>query len=110
EAPGAGWFDQQAWKDHVSYPQNPVRSVGELNKLLTEMHGALPQINVPVLLMHSRDDKSVDPQNMPAVYAGLGSAEKEMLWLEKSGHVLPRDAQRETVFKAAADFVRRVEK
>jgi carboxylesterase len=109
EAPDAGWFDQQAAQDHISYPQNPVRSIGELNKLLKEMRGALPHVKVPVLLTHSRDDKYVDPQSMPAIYNKLGSIDKEMLWIEKSGHVLPRDAQRETVFKAAADFVRRIE-
>src|SRR5436190_6515190 len=32
EAPGTGWFDKEAWKDHVSYEQNPLRSIGELNK------------------------------------------------------------------------------
>jgi carboxylesterase len=109
EAPGTGWFDKQAWKDHISYPQNPVRSVGEVHKLLKEMRSALPQVKMPVLLMHSRDDRYVEPQSMPPIYDGLGSTDKEMLWIEKSGHVLPRDAQRETVFKAAADFVRRIE-
>jgi carboxylesterase len=109
EERGAGWFDKAAAKDHISYPRNPMRSIGELNKLLKTMRGALPQVKVPVLLMHSRDDRSVNPQSMPDIYEGLGSTDKEMLWIEKSGHVLPRDAQRETVFKAAADFVRRIE-
>src|ERR1051325_1901437 len=64
EQPGSSWFDKEAWKDHVSYPQNPVRSIGELNKLLGEMRAVLPQVNVPVLLIHSRDDKYVLPENM----------------------------------------------
>src|SRR5512133_2707377 len=45
EEPGSGWFDKEAWKEHISYPQNPVRSIGELNKLLTIMHEALPKID-----------------------------------------------------------------
>ena len=44
EAPGASWFDKEAWKGHISYPQNPVRSIGELNKLLGEMRAALPNV------------------------------------------------------------------
>jgi carboxylesterase len=110
EAPGTGWFDPEAWKEHVSYRQSPVRAFGELGKLLQEMRSALPQIKAPTLLIHSRNDTSIGPQNMLSIYEALGSADKQMLWIEKSGHVLPRDAQRETVFKAAADFIRGVEK
>jgi carboxylesterase len=108
--PDATWFDKEAFKSHISYPQNPVRSLGELNKLEAEMRAALPQLKVPVLLIHSHNDTSVWPGSMPAIYQDLGSADKEMRWIEKSGHVIARDAQRETVFQAAADFVRRLEK
>lgn len=109
DPPGSGWFDAQAWQEHVSYHEKPMRSAGQLNKLLTELHAALPQVKVPVLLMHSHDDTGVLPENMPAIYAALGSSDKHMLWLDKSGHVVTRDAQRETVFQAAIDFVKRVE-
>src|SRR5678815_4823630 len=37
EPPGSSWFDQEAWRLNISYPQNPVRSIGELNGLLGEM-------------------------------------------------------------------------
>ncbi len=110
EAPDASWFDKEAFKSHISYPQNPVRSVGELNKLAAKMRAVLPQVKVPVLLIHSRQDTTVWIESMPAIHAALGSTRKEMLWIEKSGHVITRDAQRETVFRAAADFVHTVEK
>lgn len=110
EKPGTGWFDPEAWKEHVSYPRNPTRSVGQLDRLLAKMRTALPRVKVPVLLIHSRDDQYVWQESMPSIYHDLGSTDKQMLWIEKSGHVVTRDAQRETVFKAAADFVRRIEK
>jgi carboxylesterase len=46
---------------------------------------------------------------MPLLYDRLGSTDKEMLWIEKSGHVITTDMQRETAFKAAAGFIRRIE-
>jgi carboxylesterase len=109
KTPGSGWFDQEAWQEHVFYPQKPTRSVGQLNRLLAEMRATLPQVKVPVLLIHSRDDTGVWPGSMPAIYEALGSTDKRMLWIENSGHVITRDAQRETVFQAAIDFVRRIE-
>ena len=74
EPPGTGWFDDEAWKGHISYPQNPVRSVGELNKLLGEMRDALPKVDVPVLLIHSQNDTYVLPENIEMIYAGLKNA------------------------------------
>ena len=110
EAPGSGWFDKDAWKDHVSYPQNPIRSVGELNKLLGEMRAALPKVNVPVLLIHSRDDTYVLPENMELIDAALvNAAEKTKLYVTGSGHVVTRDAARLDVFRATVDFIERVE-
>ena len=110
EEPGSGWFDKEAWKDHISYPQNPVRSIGELNKLLGEMRAALPQVNMPVFLIHSRDDKYVSPESMEWIYADLVNAsDKTKLYITGSGHVVTRDAARERVFQSAVEFIRRVE-
>lgn len=109
EPPGSGWFDREAYQDHISYPQNPVRSAAELKKLIREMHKALPKVKVPVLLMHSRDERYVLPDNTETIYARLDNASDKMrLYITGSGHVLPRDASREQVFNSAVEFIQRV--
>ncbi len=108
--PGTGWFDQEAWRDHISYPQNPVRSIGELKELVAQMRRALPQVRVPVLLIHSKDDSYVSPEDMERIFAGLVNApDKARLYITGSGHVVTRDAAREEVFKAVCDFIDRLE-
>lgn len=110
EEPGASWFDKEAFKEHVSYPQNPVRSIGELNKLLGEMRAALPNLHVPVLLIHSRDDKYVLPENMEMIFADLkNTSDKTKVYITGSGHVVTRDAARQQVFDLVRDFIKRVE-
>jgi len=108
EAPGSDWFDKEAFKEHISYPLNPIRSGAELQILLGRMRLALPKINKPVLLMHSQDETYVLPENMRHIYERLGTSDKEMLRLTGSGHVVTRDAARGQVFEAAAAFIRRV--
>lgn len=109
EAPGTGWFDKEAWKEHISYEQNPVRSISELNKLLIEMRNVLPQVKVPVLLIHSKDDRYVLPQNVDQLEAALINVlDKTKLLVTGSGHVVTRDAARQQVFQAAAEFIQRV--
>jgi carboxylesterase len=109
-APDSGWFDTEAWKDHISYPRNPLRSIVELNKLLIEMRANLSNVQVPVLLIHSKDDNYISPSNLEILYAGLiRSMDKTKLYISGSGHVATRDAVRAEVFEAVARFIKRVE-
>jgi carboxylesterase len=109
EPPGSGWFDKAAYKDHVAYAKNPVRSSAELKKLILEMHAALPRLNVPVLLMHSKDERYILPDSIEDIYARLVNlSDKTKLYITGSGHVLPRDASREQVFQSALEFIQRV--
>jgi carboxylesterase len=107
-APDEGWFDKKAFKQHVAYPKNPIRSAGELNQLMGMMRKALPLVKIPTLLIHSRDDNYVFRGSMEKIHAALGSTDKQMLWVEGGGHVITEEPTREVVFKAAADFINRV--
>ena len=109
EEPGASWFDKEAYAVHVSYPQNPVRSGAELVLLLAEMRTALPKINVPVLLIHSKNDTYVPPENMEHIYASLTTSDKTKIYITEAGHVVTRDAARGEVFEAAKEFIQRIE-
>ncbi|MCG2783684.1 MAG: alpha/beta fold hydrolase [Anaerolineae bacterium] len=109
DAPGSGWFDKAAWQEHVSYPQNPLRSIGELKKLLALSRASLPDVQVPTLLIYSQDDKYLplgSLNSMEYIYSHIRSDRKEKLVISGSGHVIPRDAQRGQVFEAAAQFIR----
>lgn len=108
EPPDQGWFDKQAFSTHKSYPINPVRSIAELKALMAIMREDLPSLKVPVFLVHSRNDDYVVQGSMQWIYDHVGSQDKHMLWVEGSGHVIPREPARQQVFKAAADFINRV--
>ncbi len=96
--------------DHIAYPRNPTRSGAELAQLLAAMRASLPKVAVPALVIHSRGDDYVPKNSMPEIYARIGSRDKEMLWLEKSGHVITRDVEKEQVFEAARAFIERTKR
>lgn len=107
--PGSGWFDKDAYREQISYPQNPIRSTAELKELILEMRAALPNVNVPVALMHSKDDAYVLPENMERIYERLNNAKgATKLYVSGSGHVVTKDAARHQVFEAALEFIQRV--
>lgn len=102
------WFDQEALRDHISYREYPSRTLGELRELLAETRMALPNVEAPVLLMHSRQDSTVLPDHLQKIYNLLGSPDKRRLWLDDCGHVITRDMQRQRVFQEAAAFIHEI--
>ncbi len=106
--PSSDWHDAETADTHLSYNVQPVRAAVELDDLLREMRARLPHIQVPALLIHSRQDGAVPPEHAQQIFDQLQVRDKELLWLENSGHVVTRDAAREQVFHAAAQFISRV--
>ncbi len=104
------WQDPVQTEEHFSYDKYPTRAVYELSKLLEEMQEMLPQIQVPILLMHSKDDLTVPPENMVQLYEHLGTpnGQKDMVYVEESGHVLTRDRKKEVVFEHVSQFIKKV--
>ena len=81
---------------HLAYPQYPVRAIPQLRAVLTAAAEALPQITAPALVIHSHGDEGVPDANAEYIVAHLGSAQKELVWLERSGHILPEEIERHT--------------
>lgn len=104
------WQNPEAAKDHAEYPYYPSAAILQLKALLVEMRSGLAGIRVPIMLVHSKMDKSIDPSNLARIYASLGTNDKSRLLVEHSGHVIVREPDRELVFKATVDFIRRVNK
>jgi carboxylesterase len=102
------WRDLEAAQDHIDYPVYPTRAVAELRDLLVELRACLPEVQAPVLFIHSRSDGSVPPEQAKLLSDRVGSLDKQTLWVENSGHVIVREPERLRVFEAAGEFVRRV--
>jgi carboxylesterase len=101
------WHNPQAALDHIEYPYNPTRAIAELNDLLKVLRACLSDVQVPALLVHSRADQGIVPENAEQIYAALGSVDKKIMWVENSGHNIPREPDREAVFAAADAFIQR---
>lgn len=90
----------------VSYATYPTRAITQFRTVIRTAAQALPHITAPALLAHSRADNLIPPENLPYIYEHLGSADKELLWLERSGHVLTEEAERHQLFDRIHAFIR----
>ncbi|RLI60706.1 MAG: esterase [Candidatus Asgardarchaeum californiense] len=92
---------------HFSYDVIPVRALHELLKLLKAVKKNLSRITVPALIVHGKLDETVPTYNAEVIYNSISSQHKELLWLEKSHHVMTLDVERAKLFEAVENFVRK---
>jgi carboxylesterase len=74
-----------------AYDRLPVRAAYQLSRLWAVTNADLAAITQPLLVMTSRDDHVVEPENSVRLMAGAGSADKRQIWLEDSFHVATMD-------------------
>lgn len=105
--PGWYWYQPELSIGYIKYNQKPFICNLQLLRIANQVEFAAPKIHCPVLLMHSRVDTIVQPEQMEKIYSALGSADKEMIWFEKSSHMLPVDGEREEVFRRTVEFIQK---
>ncbi len=99
------WADPALAEDHLEYPSHPVRSGVELDLLLGQMRGNLSRLEIPLLIIHSKSDQVVPWQHAEQILSHAASGDKRMVLLEKSGHGITRDVEREQVLKEITNLI-----
>lgn len=92
-------------EDSFSYDTTPIASLASLLQLIKAVKGELPGLQMPALIIQSRQDRTVNPKSAQFIYDHLGSSKKQLIWLEHSGHVITRGPEQETVFQAVEEFM-----
>lgn len=90
----------------VCYDRTPLKSVASLLELIRHVTALIPQVRTPVLIVQSHNDRTVRPKSAQYIYDLIGSQDKELLWLGRSGHIVTLDSERDDVFHTVAEFLR----
>lgn len=91
----------------VRYNQWSTSAVYELVELARQADAFLPFVSQPLQLIYSRKDATVPLDHADYIARRVASQAIERQTLEMSGHILPQDSERETVFQQVAMFVQR---
>lgn len=89
----------------VCYKRTPLQSVKSLLKLIKHVRGQLAYVAQPLLIVQSRAEKTVVPASAQFIYDHALTDCKKLVWLEKSGHIVTLDSERETVFAEIDQFL-----
>jgi esterase/lipase len=85
----------------------PFDSVRELIALQKETIPDLSKVLAPILVAHGELDGTARPRDAHRIHAEVGSQEKELFLLARSGHVATVDYDGPALARAAADFLAR---
>jgi carboxylesterase len=91
-----------------SYTHYPVRGIAELGHYLQIVDQTLPTITAPALLLHARNDEDVPPTNLEYIYNKIGSSNKSKLWIERGGHLMTADLDKDKVFQEIILFLEKI--
>jgi carboxylesterase len=90
---------------HPNYPWVPTEAAVQLYDLTQAVERQLARVRAPLLLLQSRADRVVRPLSAQLAYDAVASTEKELVWVERSGHELLLDCEREAVVQAVERFI-----
>lgn len=89
----------------VAYNKMPLTSVHSLLALIRHIAKHLPDLQRPFLVVQSKNDHTVKYHSAAYIYRSAGSKEKELFWLENSGHLVTLDTEKEIVFAKIMEFL-----
>ena len=104
---GADIRDPAAKARHPGMQVMPFAAVAELISMQSHVIPELESIRSPILVAHGRLDRTARPRDAERIHNDVGSSDKELFYLERSGHVATVDYDGPALARAAADFLGR---
>jgi carboxylesterase len=102
---GSDIRDPVARARHPGLRAMPLAAVNELVRLQAEVVAGLDRIRAPILVAHGRRDQTALPRDAARIHAAVASEERELFYLERSGHVATVDYDGPALARATADFI-----
>lgn len=86
----------------------PLRAAAQLHKFQQIIKKYLTEIKQPIMVFQGKLDSTIDPISSPEVLERVSSEEKELVWLEESGHCILLDKQMDLVTRLCLEFIKKL--
>ena len=81
----------------INAEKEPAETASEVLKAAARIKENMPNLNVPVFIIHGTDDKATRPEGSQYFYENVGSKDKTLKLYEGGYHDLLNDIDKETV-------------
>ncbi len=106
--PGIGADIKDPNVKELAYAEVPVVAFRQVYALMAVTHDLLPLVKCPTLVITSREDHVVNPNNGPLIASKVGASRIEMAWLGNSYHVATIDNDKALIAELAINFIKSI--
>ncbi len=101
------YFDQKQGLSSQNYKEIPSRAIVEFLEFIryTRQPSRLSRLTLPILILQATQDLTVEPRIAQFLYDTVASSDRRLIWFDRSGHEMLRDAQREEILDAIEAFL-----
>lgn len=92
--------------DERAYERFPTIAGASMLKFTRDIRQSLSEVRCPVLILHSKNDHTAHPDNATEIHSKISSTDKELVWYERSYHVLTLDYDKDDVFDRTYRFMK----
>ena len=96
--------DADARAHSLSFGTTTPRLTRELMRMADRARAALPEITVPTLYIQARKDNRIESAVAERSFESLGAREKRLVWLDRGGHVVAADEERDEVARLVREW------
>jgi carboxylesterase len=90
----------------ITYERFPTAAAASMLAFLRRARRGLPRVRQPILVMHGRNDHTVHPDNAELIFESVASTDKQLVWCERSYHVITLDYDRDDVLARTYEFIK----
>jgi carboxylesterase len=98
-------LDPEARRRALGRGVTTPRLLHELGVVVRQGRKAAVRVRAPTLVMHSRNDPRVAASDAVDSFVRLGCPRKELAWVERSGHVITADYDRDFVAERTLQWI-----
>lgn len=88
----------------------PIPALAQFYHLQNEVKRELKTVRQPVIIFQGKKDATIIPEGASIVYDKISSTDKNLIWLENSGHTLLLGTEYPAVYQETLSFFMRVTK
>jgi carboxylesterase len=102
----ADLHDPIALAEHADYEFFPTRAIAQLHQLMARTRRDLQDVDAPLLLIFAQHDQVIALDSLDYIRSRVHSTQQDQLILERGGHIVTEDYDKEIAFEKILSFLK----
>jgi len=89
------------------YEWVPVEAFVQLFDLIKVTRERLPEVNTPILILHSKNDTTNSPKGAEVLFNNISTPkdQKQLVWFERTEHEMFLDCEQEEIIRTVVEYI-----